>query len=237
MIDPAKRDRLLQNWNEVVEDVRQATEQAGREPDAVTIIGVSKYVDAEMTAALVDVGCHHLGENRAQTLWQKADALQFGDSVQWHAIGHLQRNKIRRTLGCRPVIHSVDSRRLLECIAEESAASDTTTSVMIDVNISGDENKTGLLPDAASELLKMLPTDGIEVIGLMAMSGWGTAPDEARRQFAATRVLRDKLSEQCGLPLSELSMGMSGDFCEAIAEGATMVRIGSRLFDGVMERG
>lgn len=237
MIDAASRERLIENWNAVVDEVHQCASSAGRDVDSVTIVGVSKYVDAETTQLLVEAGCRHLGENRPQSLWQKAETLSLDPSVRWHMIGHLQRNKIRRTLRCRPIIHSVDSGRLLAAIAEQSTELDEPMSLMLEVNISGERAKTGMLADELAGLLERLPIGGVRVIGLMAMAGWGTDRDEARRQFAATRTLRDRLTAQSGIELPELSMGMSGDFAEAIAEGSTMVRIGSRLFEGVINHG
>jgi pyridoxal phosphate enzyme (YggS family) len=139
-----------------------------------------------------------------------------------------------------PVVHSVDSQRVLLAIAEESAAHGVETSVLLEVNISGDEAKTGFTPDALGKAVDWLQetpaSGGLRVLGLMAMAGWGTDRAEARRQFDQTRQLRDRLQRDSGLSLPELSMGMSGDFPEAIAAGATMVRIGSRLFEGVIDR-
>ena len=104
-----------------------------------------------------------------------------------------------------------------------------------EINVSGDQAKTGLAPEQLPQLLDLLPLDGVQVDGLMAMAGWGTDPEEARRQFAETRLLRDRMTAETGVPLPELSMGMSADFPQAIAEGATIGRIGSRLFEGVLE--
>ncbi|MDA8745013.1 alanine racemase, partial [Rubripirellula amarantea] len=156
---------------------------------------------------------------------------------------HLQRNKVRRSLQYRPIIHSIDSPRLLECVAEESHAAGFVTQVMLEVNVSGEANKTGMDQETLEVLVERCSgaKDGaslrnVEVIGLMAMAGWGTDLQAARQQFSLVRKLRDHLRATYRLPLSQLSMGMSGDFQAAIAEGATMVRIGSRLFEGVMEK-
>lgn len=225
---------IRDNWECVRSDVRNAAQAAGRDPDQIKIIGVTKYVDAETTRMLVDAGCSVLGENRPQVLWQKAESDELADApVQWHMIGHVQRNKLRRMLRHQATIHSVDSQRLLGAIGDEAVARDETIDVLLEVNISGEEAKTGM-PE--SELLKCIESaESIPVnpIGLMAMAGWGTTGDEARGQFAKVRELRDQLTAKTGLALSHLSMGMSGDFREAIAEGATMVRIGSRLFEGI----
>ncbi len=236
MPDPSSFARLKDNWLRVCDEVAQAAAASGRGPSDVRVIGVSKYVDADTTGALVEAGCHALGESRPQQLWTKAESLSLGDTVRWHLIGHLQRNKIRRTLRYDPVVHSVDSQRLLEAIADEAVLRDYQADVLLEVNISGDQAKTGFAPDGLGRVLANLPPSGVRVLGLMAMAGWGTDPDDARRQFAKTRQLRDELASVTGCELSELSMGMSGDFVAAIAEGATMVRIGSRLFEGVESR-
>lgn len=233
MIDPSTRERLQQNWSAVENDVSEAATQSGRTPDEVRIVGVSKYVGVELTQGLIDAGCHDLGESRPQQLWQKAEALAEHEKVRWHLIGHLQRNKVRRILRCQPLIHSIDSDRLLNALAMESVEQGQTARVFLEINISGEEAKTGLSAQQATELIQQIPTSGVQVEGLMAMAGWGTDRSEARRQFSQLRELRDKLASDSGLPLPELSMGMSGDFHEAIAEGATIVRIGSRLFEGV----
>lgn len=234
----AIRDRVARNWRDVVGAVARACEDAGRNPSEVQIIGVSKYVDAVTTAVLVEAGCRDLGESRPQSIWQKAETLKADLAVDpcrihWHAIGHVQRNKVRRLIRNPTTVHSVDSERILRSIADQSVAADKTTPVLIEVNISGDEAKTGLSPQEVESLLGSRPDNGVHIIGLMAMAGWGTDPDQARGQFAAVRRLRDRLAPLVGLPLSELSMGMSGDFAAAIDEGSTMVRIGSRLFEGV----
>ncbi len=234
MIDSRMNQRLKENWDRVKHEVRQAALDSHRDPDDVEIVGVSKYVDAETTLALVHAGCHALGESRPQQLWEKAEALALGMEVRWHLIGHLQRNKIRRTLRHHPVVHSVDSERLLVSIASEAVAQNQRVTVLLEVNISGDAAKTGFSPLELSRVLGRLPTHGVHVDGLMAMAGWGTERDDARRQFSQTRQLRDELAKQSGIPLATLSMGMSNDFVEAISEGATMVRIGSRLFDGLL---
>jgi len=232
MIEWAKKTRLLQNWQSVKSEVAAAAVSANRDPSAVQIIGVSKYVDAEATLALFEAGCHQLGENRPQLLWKKNEEIAFPNDVKWHLIGHLQRNKLRRSLPLEPMIHSIDSPRLLTAIADEAVLQNRVIKALIEVNISGDETKTGLSPEQVHRLLLDRPKQGVQMIGMMAMAGWGTEREEARTQFAMTRQLRDDLQSKLGIPLPELSMGMSSDFAQAIAEGATMVRIGSRLFEG-----
>lgn len=235
MNESEKRERIIANWQQVQSDVNDATKLANRDPDSVRVIGVTKYVDAETTAMLLDADCPCLGENRPQVLWQKAESDAFVDkSPQWHLIGHVQRNKIRRVLRHRPMVHSVDSQRVLKALSDESVVAECSTKVLLEVNISGEESKTGMNADQLTELLVADTWPNIEICGLMAMAGWGTSGDIARKQFAQVRELRDELAKRSGNPLAELSMGMSADFTEAIAEGATMVRIGSRLFEGLL---
>lgn len=218
-------------------EVHEAAVGADRQPNSIQVIGVSKYVDAQMTAALISAGCENLGESRPQALWQKAEEFGEAIDVRWHMIGHLQRNKVRRLLRHRPLVHSIDSERILSAIAEEAASQSQSVDVLLEVNISGDQAKTGLDPSQVFELMGKLPEKGVTVRGLMAMAGWGTDRSDAKRQFEQTRELRDQVEQATGCSLPELSMGMSGDFREAIEAGATMVRIGSRLFDGVLDRG
>lgn len=235
MIDARIRAQIERNWHSVRDEVHRAAGQCNRDPDSIRLIGVTKYVDSETTRVLAEAGCTELAESRPQVLWQKAESLSI-PAVRWHLIGHLQRNKVRRTLRQRPIIHSIDSERLLRAVAEEAESQNQVASILLEVNISGDAAKTGLPPMELARLLECLPTSGVRVLGLMAMAGWGTETADARRQFDQVRDLRDELQQRLGRKLPELSMGMSGDFREAIAEGATMVRIGSRLFEGVSER-
>ncbi|MAI32951.1 MAG: YggS family pyridoxal phosphate enzyme [Planctomycetaceae bacterium TMED240] len=236
MTEQETQQRIVHNWQSVQQQVRETALACGRDPNAIRIIGVTKYVDEQLTRALISAGCRDLGESRPQLMWQKSEAMQDVTPLSWHMIGHLQRNKVRRLLRCEPTIHSIDSERVLSAIAEEATQQGICINVLLEVNISGDEAKTGFVTDAVEPILEAQQQPGIQIRGLMAMAGWGTDPTTARRQFEKTRELRDQLQIATGRPLPELSMGMSGDFQAAIKEGATMVRIGSSLFDGVIER-
>lgn len=236
MIDESTRSRLKANWQAVQDEVSEAVDRYRRDPGSVSIIGVSKYVDVELTKALCDVGCSNLGESRPQSLWEKSAHFTDNGSVHWHMIGHLQRNKIRRTLPIAPLIHSVDSQRLLDAISEEAELQGRNVSVLLEVNISGDQAKTGLLRKELFEVMEQAPVAHVQIKGLMAMAGRGTDPIEAGKQFELVRQARDEIEQQFDHPLPELSMGMSGDFVQAITAGATMVRIGSRLFEGIVQR-
>lgn len=236
MTEEQKRRRIAENWASVQRTVQEAAIASGRCLESVRVIGVTKYVDESMTRALAATGCVDLGESRPQLLWRKSEAMTDIDSVKWHMIGHLQRNKVRRSLRCRPMIHSVDSSRLLNAVAEEAVQQETTVKVLLEVNISGDEAKTGFLSHELEPVLEAKPKAGVEVCGLMAMAGLGTDSTDARSQFEKVRELRDQLQAATSMALPELSMGMSGDYQQAILAGATMVRIGSVLFDGLIER-
>jgi PLP dependent protein len=147
------RQRLIQNWQRTVQDVAASVEQAGRASASVRIIGVSKYVTSDIAQALYEAGCRDLGESRPQQLIEKAACLQ-GDSVTWHLIGHLQRNKARRMVELADWIHSVDSLKLLETIASYSQQVGRTPKLLIEVNVSGDADKHGFKVD---ELVQAWP--------------------------------------------------------------------------------
>jgi PLP dependent protein len=212
--------------------IAEAARRSGRSADAVRLVAVTKYVSAESVRPLVEVGCCDLGESRPQQLWEKAS--QLADlPIRWHFIGTLQRNKVRRTLPLVAMIHSIDSPRLLAAIDEECLA---PLPVLLEVHISGEATKHGFEPDEIESFLaKASDYRQVSIRGLMGMASLDGGADVARRQFAALRELRDCLRVNCppGVTLDELSMGMSGDFDVAIEEGATIVRVGSALFEGV----
>lgn len=233
-------DRCRSNLAAVRDRVTAACRLAGRDPEAVRLVGVTKYVSVGLTRMLFDAGCADLAESRPQSLWEKAPALADHEPTpRWHLVGHLQRNKIRRTLPLLSLLHSLDSLRLLGAIEAEAAAAGIVCNALIEVNIAGDPGRTGVMEaDAAALVEAAMGMRHVRVLGLMGMAA---APDGdatgsgSRRQFARLRELRDDLAGHTptatGLP--ELSMGMSGDFIEAILEGATLVRIGSALWEGI----
>lgn len=230
------QDRIQANWREVQSQVDAAIASSGRS-DAVRIVGVTKYVGPELTSLLVQAGCELLGENRPQVIWEKHAWFeeQGLTQPQWDMIGHLQRNKARRTLPLIGWLHSVDSPRLVNTLQAEAERAGIVLPILIEVNVTSDQEKTGLQPDALPAILDQLgQCESLAPRGLMAMSSHFSGGDQARREFASVRELRDQYSQRYpDLELSELSMGMSGDFREAIAEGATLVRIGSSLWEGI----
>lgn len=240
---PARRNRqaispsqtIADNLERVRERIQAACESAGRSTGEVQLVAVTKYVDAQITAELVAAGCTSLGESRPQQLWDKA-ADPALSTAQWHMIGHLQRNKVQRTLPLVDLIHSVDSPRLLQAINAAATQLDRRARVLLEVNCSGESAKHGLTAEGLKELLPLLPNyPQVEVCGLMTMAAREGGISVAGHNFADLRKLRDQLASDCppGTTLDELSMGMSHDFEVAIREGATLVRVGSLLFEGL----
>jgi pyridoxal phosphate enzyme (YggS family) len=226
---------LAENLSAVRQRIARAAERNGRSPHDVTLVAVTKYVDSATARALVAAGCSELGESRPQELWQKAEACA-GLDVHWHLIGHLQRNKVSRTLPLVSMVHSVDSLRLLQELDRESARLGRRLPILLEFNISGDASKHGFSPaDAATALGEALQCASVEVRGLMGMASREGDLDSARIEFRGLRQLRDQLNLDVAhdSPIRDLSMGMSGDFEVAIEEGATIVRIGSILFEGI----
>jgi hypothetical protein len=228
--------RIRDNVAEVMQRMADAAQRAGRAADDVRLVAVTKYVDTDVIRAVINAGCCDLGESRPQALWSKVAELGDDVSVRWHMIGHVQRNKLRRTLPLVSLLHSADSVRLLKELDRQADSLQRTVEVLIEINVSGDAAKHGFEPAAVRELLDQLPLwKNVRVRGLMCMGAREGGIERARRDFATLRELRDELRPVCpdGASLDELSMGMSGDFEAAIAEGATIVRVGSALFRGV----
>jgi PLP dependent protein len=232
MPDPAAR--IAENLARTRARMAAAAARSGRPASAVTLVAVTKSASTDEIRALAAAGCVDLAENRPQQLWQRAAELS-DLSLRWHMIGHLQRNKVRRTLPLVCMVHSVDSARLAECIdAQMTDSAVRPMPILLEVNTSGEAAKDGLSPVDVEPLLAVVARyRNIAVRGLMCMASLDGGLDAARRDFAALRQLRDRLRKNCPaeVALDELSMGMSGDFEVAIEEGATLVRVGSALFE------
>ena len=224
---------ITENVAAVRAKIAAAAARSGRNADDVTLVAVSKYVGAAEISELLAAGCRDLGESRPQTLWDKA--AQFPDaSIRWHLIGHLQTNKLDRTLPLCALVHSLDRESLIAPLQASARKQSLVVPVLLEVNISGDEAKHGFRPDELEALLNRLAEQpNIAVRGLMGMSGLESDPAQTRREYASLRELRDRLRPKCpaAIQLDELSMGMSGDYEIAIEEGATIVRVGSALFE------
>lgn len=214
----------------VEERLRAACRRAGRERSEVTLVAVTKTVAAEVAALLPGLGVQDLGESRPQELWRKAAVVP---GVRWHLVGHLQRNKIERTLPLLSRIHSVDSLRLLDALEEACRQASRTLPALLEINASREASKHGFTPVEVPGLApRLAELQHIRIEGLMTMAAYEEDAERTRPTFAALRVLRDQLAADLGRPLPQLSMGMSNDFEIAIEEGATLVRLGTVLFEG-----
>jgi len=235
MSNPALR--IAQNVALVRKYIADAANRANRDPEGITLVAVTKYVGPAEVRALVEAGCTVLGESRPQQLLEKVEALPQLP-VRWHMIGHLQRNKVRRTLPLVDMVESADNPRLVAAIDRIAGELSRRVPILLEVNVSGEAAKHGFQPAALEPFLEELAGyKNVEPRGLMCMAGLGDGPDSARREFAELRQLRDRLRENSpqGMQLDQLSMGMSGDYEVAVEEGATIVRVGSALFGGVLQ--
>jgi hypothetical protein len=206
-----------------------AAEKAGRDPQNIKLIAVSKTFPAEAVQSAYDVGQRLFGENKVQDLAFKNAALP--KDIEWHMIGHLQSNKAKLAVENADYIHAVDSIKLLKRVDRLAGELGRSPKILLEINVSGEESKFG----ADAELVKDLAQtaarcENITLVGLMTMAPFGVPEAELRFVFSSLRKLRDDLQNEFGLNLPELSMGMSGDFGIAIEEGATMVRIGTSIF-------
>jgi PLP dependent protein len=235
--------RIADNLAAIRTRMDTAAVSSGRLAGDVRLVAVTKFVGQAEIEALLVAGCHDLGESRPQSLWERSAAFEKQE-IHWHFIGHMQRNKVRRTLPLVDLFHSADSLRLLmamEEAAQEMAMEDSNpttviqpVSVLLEVNVSGDENKHGFAPaDVEPALETISQFSHLHVKGLMCMAALEGDNAVAERNFNDLRQLRDRLQvvAPANIELTELSMGMSGDFEEAIRAGSTMVRIGSALFE------
>jgi pyridoxal phosphate enzyme (YggS family) len=220
---------IAQELRSVTERIAAAAARAGRDPSSVRIVAVTKGRPLATAQEAAAVGLLDLGENRVQEALGKMDAWP-GAPVRWHFVGHLQRNKAKHVVGRFALIHSLDSARLADALAEAAAARDLVQDVLVEVNVAGEEQKTGCpaaevpaLVEHASRLAHL------RLRGLMTMAPYTDDVAVQRRAFAGLRELRYRLSA-IGYRLEDLSMGMTNDFETAVEEGATMVRLGTVLF-------
>jgi pyridoxal phosphate enzyme (YggS family) len=229
------RTLLAERLRAVEERLAAACRRAGRRRDEVTLVAVTKTVGPEVARSLPELGVSDVGESRPQELWHKAAAIVA--PVRWHLIGHLQRNKVERTLPLVTLIHSVDSLRLLSALEQECQRQQRTVTVLLEVNASGEASKHGFTPeDVPGVTATVNGLKRVTVAGLMTMAAFEEDPQRCRPTFAALRALRDRLQPELDARhrLVHLSMGMSNDFEVAVEEGATLVRLGTVLFEGMV---
>lgn len=223
---------MVEPINAVYKRISHATMRAGRESAKIGLVAVTKTVPPVRIKEAVDAGVRLIGENKVQEARDKIAALrgEMPDTVRWHMIGHLQSNKARLAVGLFDMIHSVDSLDLAERIDRFADESGKVQRVLIQVNLSEEESKSGVSPGRLFPLLEAMEMlKNLEVEGLMTIPPFFDNPEDVRPYFRRLRELRDE-AEEIGFRLPELSMGMSHDFEIAIEEGATIVRIGTAIF-------
>ncbi|NIA21289.1 MAG: YggS family pyridoxal phosphate-dependent enzyme [Anaerolineaceae bacterium] len=227
--------RIKANLQRIRAEIAEAAARSGRSGDHVRLVAVTKAVGCDEIAALVALGQTDLGENRAEQLLPRAaEAARQALEVTWHMIGHLQRRKVRDLLPVTSLVHSVDSLRLAGQIDRRAAAAELPPlPALLEVNVSGEEQKYGLGPDEVEEVLrKAAAMEHLDLCGLMTMAPFVDDAELTRPVFRTLRELRDRLNDSGAYPrpLTELSMGMSQDYLVAVEEGATLVRIGRAIF-------
>lgn len=241
----ARKSPLAERLEEIRGRIATACEKAKRSPSEVTLVAVTKTAAPEQIREILQLGVTDLGESRVQVLQQRAPQINeffhrrqpIGDTappkLRWHMIGHLQRNKIKAVLPLVAMVHSVDSLRLAEDLDEHSRRVNRVLPVLLQVNASEESQKHGVAVGAALHLAEQIATmPNLQLMGLMAMAPHGGSEKQVRAIFSRTRELLEEMQwhKISGPSLKHLSMGMSDDFEWAIAEGATIVRVGSSLF-------
>ena len=222
-------DGIATNLTEVRQRIDAACRRAGREPQSVELIAVSKTFPVSDIAEAVKAGQQVFGESRLQEAEAKIDALPA--SLSWHFIGGVQRNKVRKILQKFGVIHAIDSLRLAGYVNGIAGELGHAAEIFLQVNIGGEASKGGFEPEVLrQEIGKLCALDHLRILGLMCIPPEGPDAESARRWFVSLRELRDEIEAISGRQFSHLSMGMSGDYEVAIEEGATHVRVGTLIF-------
>ncbi len=220
---------IAERWREVRAKVDAACERAGRSPDEVTLVAVSKMHPASAVLEAAAAGAIDFGENYAQELATKRAECAASPQIRWHYIGRLQRNKAKLVAGHVALVHAVDSVDLAAELGKRAGG--VIQPILLAVNAAGEESKGGVTAETASALAKAIgEVPGVRLDGLMTMPPPSDDPEASRPYFEALRGLRDRIAGELGRPLPALSMGMSGDFEVAIACGATHVRVGTAIF-------
>jgi len=213
-----------------------AAERAGRDPDGVLLVAVTKTFSAGAARAAYELGLRDLGESRVQEA--AAKAAELPDDVRWHLIGHLQTNKVSRAAPLFSVVHSVDSQRVAAGLADRRPEELPALDVLVEVELTGIAGHTGVASAEAEGVVRaVLALPRLRLRGLMTMAPPVAEPEQTRPTFQRLRTLRDDLQQRLGVALPELSMGMSHDFEVAVEEGATIVRLGRTLFGERPPRG
>ena len=222
---------LKENLAQVEKNIQMACERVGRDPGEVTLIAVSKTKPVEDLMEIYDAGIRCFGENKVQELCDKIDKMP--EDIQWHMIGHLQRNKVKYIVDRVALIHSVDSFRLAEEINIQAKKRGIVVPILVEVNIAEEETKFGVTREDAIELVKQIAAlDGLQIKGLMTIAPYVVDSEENRPFFRKIKdlsvdIMKQNIDNVC---MDVISMGMTGDYQVAIEEGATMVRVGTGIF-------
>ncbi len=232
-------ERLRRNLEAVQARIAQAIARSGRAPGSARLVTVTKRSSADCIAPLLGLGACDFGENYPQELVHKFEATAaLEPRPRWHLIGHLQTNKVKKLIGplgsALVMIHAIDSLKLLDTVSAAAESTGIHPDVCLQVNTSDEESKHGWSPEGLmAELDQIVRPRAVRIVGLMTMAALGTDAESARGSFVRLRELRETIERQSGLALPELSMGMTNDFETAVEEGATLVRVGSAIFEGV----
>lgn len=223
---------VAENLAEIRSRIDELARSAGRNPEEVKLIAVSKTKPVSLIKEAVAAGALDLGENKPQEIVSKYPEFE-GDSVRWHMIGHLQKNKVRHIIDKAELIHSVDSLALAEEINKRAEAIGKIQKILIQVNVTGEDSKSGVSPDDAAELCREISKlNNVRIMGLMTISVSGYTYEENKSVFDSLAVLAARIDDMKidNVSMKELSMGMTHDFDASIAAGATMVRVGTAIF-------
>jgi pyridoxal phosphate enzyme (YggS family) len=222
---------VKENLKIVEEHICKACERAGRDRSEVTLIAVSKTKPISMIEEALETGILEFGENKVQELTTKFE--QLTKNIHWHLIGHLQRNKVKHIVDKAYLIHSVDSFRLAQTISQEAAKKNVTVSILIEVNVAGEESKYGISVEETLPLIEEIAKlPNILIKGLMTIAPFVEKPEENREVFKKLKQLAVDIKTKNidNVNMNVLSMGMTGDYEVAIEEGATFVRVGTGIF-------
>ena len=221
--------KIQQNYEKILEDIKKYSPY----PEKVKILFVSKYFDVEKHKAIIDMGYDYFGENRAQLYRDKLN--EFSDekykNIKWDFIGRLQKNKIKYIINSVNLIHSIDSYELLDEINKKAIENDRIINGLIQVNVSKEESKTGVyIEDFKKDSEKYFSMSNVKIIGFMTMAPFEASEAEINSYFSNMRDLKEEYQKKYDY-VTTLSMGMSNDYIEALKNGATIIRIGSKLFE------
>lgn len=222
---------IAENFNSVTESVKKSCHKVNRPFEDITLIAVSKTKPVQLLMEAYECGCRHFGENKVQELVEKYEVMP-GD-VKWHMIGHLQRNKVKYIVDKVCMIHSVDSLRLAEEISREAIKKEVVVSILIEVNMAGEQTKFGVRPEDAESLIRSISQlPNIHIEGLMTIAPYVEDSEKNRCYFSGLKQLAVDITRKNidNVTMNVLSMGMTGDYIVAIEEGATFVRVGTGIF-------